>query len=289
MSSVALLKNFSKNQPIEKESQLKTYYDEKNKAAWLFMKGRPRPSFTPELLDGISAYFDTIEREMEESGGEKYDYLISGSDVEGVFNLGGDLDLFSHLIRQNDHDGLLEYAIKSIDLVYRNLTHLNSDLTTITLVQGDALGGGFESAISANVVVAERGVKMGLPEVLFNLFPGMGAFSILSRKIGYSAAEKMILSGNLYSSEQLFEMGVVDILADKGEGEIAVYKYIKNANRSFNTFKSMQKVKDICNQISYQELKDIAGVWTDSALKLTEKDLKMMTRLVRRQNNKVDA
>ena len=117
----------------------------------------------------------------------------------------------------------------------------------------------------------------------------MGAFSILSRKIGYSAAEKMILSGNLYSSEQLFEMGVVDILADKGEGEIAVYKYIKNANRAFNTFKSMQKVKDICNQISYQELKDIAGVWTDSALKLTEKDLKMMTRLVRRQNNKVDA
>jgi DSF synthase len=288
MSNVALLKNFPKNQPIEEEKQLKTYYDEKNKAAWLFMKGRPRPSFTPELLDDISSYFDTIEGEMVASGGEKYDFLISGSDVEGVFNLGGDLDLFSYLIRQNDREGLLEYAIKSIDLVYRNLTHLNSDLTTITLVQGDALGGGFESAISANVVVAERGVKMGLPEVLFNLFPGMGAFSILSRKIGYSAAEKMILSGNLYSSEQLFEMGVVDILADKGEGEIAVYKYIKSANRALNTYKSMQKVKDICNQISYQELQDIAGVWTDAALKLTEKDLRMMTRLVRRQNNKVD-
>lgn len=288
MSNVALLKSFTGHQPVEKEKQLKTYYDEKNKAAWLFMKGQPRPSFTPELLDGISAYFDTIEGEMAASNGEKYDYLISGSDVEGIFNLGGDLDLFSELIRQNDREGLLEYATKSIDLVYRNLTHLNSDLTTITLVQGDALGGGFESAISANVVVAERGVKMGLPEVLFNLFPGMGAFSILSRKIGYSAAEKMILSGNLYSSEQLFEMGVVDILAEKGEGEIAVYKYIKSANRALNTFKSMQKVKDICNQISYQELKDIAVVWTDSALKLTEKDLRMMTRLVRRQNTRVD-
>lgn len=294
MSNVAVLKNFAptqptqNEQPLSKEPQLKTFYDAKNKAAWLFMKGQPRPSFTPQLLDGISAYFDNIETEMAESNGEKYDYLISGSDVEGVFNLGGDLDLFCELIRQNDRDGLLEYAIKSIDLVYRNLTHLNSNLTTITLVQGDALGGGFESAISANVVVAERGVKMGLPEVLFNLFPGMGAFSILSRKIGYSAAEKMILSGKLYSAEQLFDMGVVDILAEKGDGEIAVYKYIKTANRAFNTYKSMQKVKDICNQVSYQELLDIAHVWTDAALQLSEKDLRMMSRLVRRQNSKVD-
>ena len=288
MSNVALLKNFTKTQPIEKdESQLKTYYDGKNKAAWLFMKGQPRPSFTPGLLDGISAYFDTIEKEMAESNGEKYDYLISGSDVEGVFNLGGDLDLFCDLIRQKDRDALLEYAIKSIDLIYRNLTHLNSDLTTITLVQGDALGGGFESAISANVVIAERGVKMGLPEVLFNLFPGMGAFSILSRKIGYAAAEKMILSGNVFTAEQLFDMGVVDILAERGEGELAIYRYMKTVSRSNITYNSIRKVKDICNQVSYQELEDIANVWADAALQITDKNLKMMARLVNRQNSRV--
>ncbi|NNF81948.1 MAG: enoyl-CoA hydratase, partial [Flavobacteriaceae bacterium] len=61
-----------------------------------------------------------------------------------------------------------------------------------------------------------------------------------------------------------------------------------SANRAFNTYKSMQKVKDICNQISYQELQDIAKVWTDAALQLSEKDLRMMSRLVRRQNNKMD-
>ncbi len=289
MSNVAVLKSITTNRPeISEESQLKTFYDSKNKAAWLYMKGAPRPSFTPNLLKGISDYFDSIVSEMNDTNGEKYDFLISGSEVEGVFNLGGDLDLFQSLIQQGDRDGLLDYAIKSIDLVYRNLTHLGTDLTTITLVQGDALGGGFESAISANVVVAERGVKMGLPEVLFNLFPGMGAYSILSRKIGYAAAERMILSGNLFTAEQLFDLGVVDILAEKGEGEIAVYRYIKTASRSQNTYKSMQKVKDICNQISYRELEDIAIVWTDAALKLSDKDLRMMGRLVRRQNSKVD-
>jgi DSF synthase len=49
----------------------------------------------------------------------------------------------------------------------------------------------------------------------------------------------------------------------------------------------MQKVKDICNTIHYQELLDITNIWVDAALKLTDKDLRMMTRLVTRQNAKL--
>jgi DSF synthase len=289
MSNLAFFNDVNNSEfEVPYQTQIKTYYDEKNKAGWLFMKGEPRPSFTPVLLKNISNYFDIIKTEMDNSNGEKYDYLISGSDVEGVFNLGGDLNLFLQYIKSRNRTGLVEYAKNSIDLVYRNFIHLDTALTTITLVQGDALGGGFESAISANVVIAERGVKMGLPETLFNLFPGMGAYSLLSRKIGGSAAEKMILSGQLFLAEELFDVGIVDILAEKGEGEIAVYNYIKSANRSPNTYNMMRKVKDICNQINYQELEDIAMIWVDAALKLKDKDLRMISRLVRRQNAKID-
>jgi DSF synthase len=269
-------------------SQLKTYYDSKNKIGWFLMKGAPRPSFTLRLLDDINDYLDRVKQEMVETNGEKYDYLVVGSDVEGIFNLGGDLELFRQYIGSGNRQGLLDYATKCIDILYQNMFHYNLDLTTISLIQGDALGGGFEAALSSNLIVAERGVKMGLPEVLFNLFPGMGAYSLLSRKIGFAAAEKMILSGCIFSAEQLFEMGVIDILAEKGEGELAVYRYIKNASRAKNTYKSMQKLRDICNQVSYQELADIATVWADSALSLTSKDLRMMERLVRRQNNKLE-
>ncbi|MFT6372395.1 MAG: DSF synthase [Cocleimonas sp.] len=289
MSNLAFFNDVNDSEfEVPCQTQIKTYYDEKNKAGWLFMKGEPRPSFTPVLLKNISNYFDIIKTEMDNSNGEKYDYLISGSDVEGVFNLGGDLNLFLQYIKSRNRTGLVEYAKNSIDLVYRNFIHLDTALTTITLVQGDALGGGFESAISANVVIAERGVKMGLPETLFNLFPGMGAYSLLSRKIGGRAAEKMILSGQLFLAEELFDVGIVDILAEKGEGEIAVYNYIKSANRSPNTYSMMRKVKDICNQINYQELEDIAMIWVDAALKLKDKDLRMISRLVRRQNAKID-
>ena len=267
--------------------QLRTHYDEKYRAGWFLMKASPRPCFSPELLNDLSIYLADIKQEMKQSQGEKYDFLIVGSDVEGVFNLGGDLNLFTSYIENRDRQGLLDYAIKCIDILYQNMFHFGLDLTTISLIQGDALGGGFEAALSSNVIIAERGVKMGLPEVLFNLFPGMGAYSLLSRKIGAAGAERMIMSGKLYSAEELYDMGVVDILAEENEGELAVYEYIKASNKYRNTYQSMRRVKDICNPVSYEELAKIAEVWADAALKISAKDIRMMSRLVKRQNSRV--
>jgi len=287
MSNIAVLNQSTLKQPENEQSgQLKTHYDSKFKLSWCLMKAHPRPCFTPGLLSEFSAYIQDIKEEMHDSKGEKYDYIVVGSDVEGIFNLGGDLDLFRYSIENGKREELYNYAIKCIDILHENINHLGCELTTIALVQGDALGGGFESALASNVVIAEKGVKMGLPEVLFNLFPGMGAYSLLARKVGTLMAEKIILSGKLYTSDEMYEMGVIDILADKGEGEVEVYKYIKSANRYSNSYSAIRKVRDICNKISYDELIDIAKIWTDAAFKLTEKDLKMMGRLVNRQNQR---
>jgi DSF synthase len=284
MSNVAVLDRSAYTKTEGKQVRhLRTHYDEKYRTSWCLMRSEPRPCFTRELLSEFHEYIRVVKEEMRESKNEKYDYIVVGSDVEGVFNLGGDLNLFRHYIESNNRDALFNYAIRCIDILHENINHLECDLTTIALVQGDALGGGFESALASNVVIAEKGVKMGLPEVLFNLFPGMGAYSLLSRRVGTSLAERIILSGKLYTSDELFEMGVIDILAEKGEGEMEVYKYIKAANRYSNSYGAIRKVRDICNNISYDELMDIAKIWTDAAFKLTDKDLKMMGRLVKRQ------
>jgi len=287
MSNVAVLdRSAYPRLVIDKSRHLKTHYDPKYKTSWCLMKSEPRPCFTNNLLSEFHEYIRVVKEEMRVSQGEKYDYIVVASDIEGVFNLGGDLSLFKNYIESNNRDGLFNYAIRCIDILHENINHLDCDLTTIALVQGDALGGGFESALASNVVIAEKGVKMGLPEVLFNLFPGMGAYSLLSRRIGTAQAERIILSGKLYTSDELYDMGVIDILAEKGEGEMEVYKYIKTANRHSNTFNSIRKVRDICNKISYDELIDIAKIWTDAAFKLTEKDLKMMARLTKRQEQR---
>ena len=284
MSNVAVL-NPSALSPVEegRSRHLKTHYDEKYRISWCLMQSEPRPCFTTQLLSEFHEYIRVVKEEMRESHGERYDYIVVGSDIDGVFNLGGDLSLFKEYIETNNRDALFSYAIRCIDILHENINHLDCDLTTIALVQGDALGGGFESALASNVVIAEKGVRMGLPEVLFNLFPGMGAYSLLSRRVGTSMAERIILSGRLYPAEELYEMGVIDILAEKGEGELEVYNYIKSANRYSNSYNAIRKVRDICNLVSYDELIDIAKIWTDAAFKLSEKDLKMMARLIKRQ------
>lgn len=284
LALVTKLQSATKQSSVENQySQLSVHYDEKYKAGWYYMHASPRPCFTAQLLEEINEYQNFVKSEMKTSLQDKYNYLILSSNIEGVFNLGGDLAVFQKLIQNRDKGSLLSYAIKCIDVLYNNIIHLGTELTTIALVQGDALGGGFEAALSSNLLIAEEGVKMGLPEVLFNLFPGMGAYTLLSRKVGQVKAEEIILSGRLYSAEELFELGIVDILAKKGEGEMEVYRYINSADRKANSYQAIRKVKDIYNPITYQELIDITKIWVDSALNINDKDLRMMDKLVIRQ------
>lgn len=286
MNNIALLDDNSfLTSNAQHSLQLNTHFDSKYKVSWCHMKGFPRPCFTPTLLNDFKDYTKTIKQEMVNSNSQKYDFIVIASDIDGVFNLGGDLNLFKNCIENSDRAGLLAYATSCIDVLYENMSHLQQDLTTISLVQGDALGGGFEAALASNLLIAEKGCKMGFPEVLFNLFPGMGAYSFLSRKIGGRKAEEMILGGKLFSAEELFAMGVVDILAEKGAGEIAVYDHIKSFKRQSNSYQAMRKVKDICNPVTYKELLDIVYIWVDAAFNLSSRDLKMMHRLINRQNS----
>src|SRR5262249_11115027 len=139
-------------------------------------------------------------------------------------------------------------------------------LITISLVQGDALGGGFEAALASDVIIAEEQAKLGLPEILFNLFPGMGAYSLLARRIGSRLAEEMILSGNLYSATKLQEMGLVDVVAPKGNGELAVFDYVQKVDKRRNGVAATYNARKNVFPVSYDELIRVTTVWVDAAL-----------------------
>jgi DSF synthase len=276
-----------KNQPTLEESftSLDIQHDHQNSLAWYYIQPYPRPCCTPALIDEIQQWYGHLTN--LENNMSPPQYIAIASKMSGVFNLGGDLKLFAQYIRSQNKEALLSYAMSCIDTLYLNHTGLGKNITTISLVQGDALGGGFEFALSSNVLIAERSAKMGMPEILFNLFPGMGAYSLLSRKIGSVLAEKMILGGKLYTAEEMYELGVVDLLAEDGEGEKAVLEYIKKQNRASNGYKAFQQAKRHCNPVTYEELKNIAAIWADAALNLSDKDLRMMERLVARQSLKI--
>lgn len=283
--------DFHKNS-ISNYQQIDTRFDGEFGVMWSIMKAEPRPCYTTTCLNELlhhQTYLQNSNGQIVSNGQvEQVNYFVLASSVEGVFCLGGDLSLFKELILARDREHLVAYGKLCIDNLWLFYSS-QAPITTISLVQGQAMGGGFESALSSHVLIAEKSALMGLPEVLFNLFPGMGALSHLSRKIGMPLAEKMVRSGKIYTGEELYQMGVVDVLAEDGQGEYALNNWIKKNHRSLNSFQAINRAKQRVNPLTLSELNDIVEIWADAALRLDERNLKVMERLVRAQNTKVSA
>lgn len=288
MNAIAEVRSFVRTE----FQQIETRFDSEFGVLWGFMNPKPRATFNAELLNEAREFAESLAI----SGGtywcegkeHKINYVIEASKVPGVYNLGGDLALFREAIAKQDRETLLEYGRACIDNVYAWHSNFDLPLTTIALVQGDALGGGFESALSATVLVAEESARMGFPEILFNLFPGMGAYSLLSRKVGRRIAEEVITSGNMYTAKQLHNLGIVDVLAPDGAGEAVIYGYIRKHAKSENGRRALETVRREVDPLTREELLRIVRVWADAALRLTERDLRLMERLVRAQNRNAD-
>ena len=88
----------------------------------------------------------------------------------------------------------------------------------------------------------------------------------------------------MYTGRQLYDMGVVDVLAPDDCGEAAVYSFIKKHSRASNGRRALEMVRREIEPVTYEELMRVAAIWSDAALRLTERDMRMMERLVRAQN-----
>jgi DSF synthase len=263
--------------------------DRGRNAMWLRWSPSPRPNFNPGLLQDLERYCHFLSQSEAriECHGEETElrYSVLASRTPGVFNLGGDLHLFSRLIHSQDHEALRTYGRACINVLFRNYVSYNLPLTTISLIQGECLGGGFEAALSSDVLIAERSARFGFPEILFNLFPGMGAYSFLERKIGRRKTEELIAGGKIYSADDMLDLGIVDIVTDDGKGEIEVSAYIDARRRNRNGLVGLASARRCVQKLHFEELNEVLETWVDTALRLSPRDLKLMQRLVGRQND----
>ena len=264
-------------------SQFTTRYDPETSTIWCWMHPEPRPCMNGTLIDELVQLQQQITNTYKNQDSNSiwpFRHLILASKVPGIYNLGGDLGLIRDFIVNNKEDKLRDYAYKATNLIHRNINNLDLPITMISLVQGQALGAGLEAALSCDVIIAERSSKLGFPEILFNMFPGMGAYNLLARRIGSALAERIILSGKTYTAEELFDMGVIDVVAEDGEGEQAVEEYLKSHNQSHNTIRAMKNIRQIVHPVSQKELFEIADIWLEAAMKLSKKDLSKMERIL---------
>jgi len=214
-------------------------------------------------------------------------HFVMASDVPNVFNFGGDLSLFVLLVRARDLDSLKLYARRCVDLVWWLENAAQIGVHTTALVQGDTLGGGLESALLHHNVIFERSAQAGFPEVLFNLFPGMGAWHLAIRKGGMVVATDMILSGQIYTADQLQRRGLVDLVVEDREGEVALEKMVRSVSPRLRGTLAALQARRVAAPITYESLQTVVDLWAVTALTLTDRDLRLMERLARAQVRKV--
>jgi DSF synthase len=253
---------------------------------WCWMCPLGKPIVTNKLLMDLKAMHRSMPSILDGRAANPIQYYVFASRSRGTYSLGGDLRFFAESVRTGNRAAIHAYAHRCIDVVWQHVTSFGRPLVTVALVQGDALGGGFETALSCDVIVAEKSAKMGLPEVLFNLFPGMGAYSFLTRRIGPVEAHRLVTSGTVYTAEQLHHLGIVDVLVEDGEGLYGVRDYVNYNKRRFNAHRASFQARKRVNPITEAELRDIVDIWVDAVFQLTETDLKRMARLINAQDRR---
>ncbi|WP_373473500.1 crotonase/enoyl-CoA hydratase family protein [Sphingorhabdus lacus] len=265
-------------------------HDKEDRIFWCFMDQTGRPSYTYSLGAEIQQVQDWIANNhtMPANGGpDDLRYFVCGSKTPGIYNLGGDLRHFAECIRNRDLAAMRTYAETCVRMQYANANSFGAPIITMALVQGDALGGGFEHALAFDILVAERSARMGLPEIIFNLFPGMGAYSFLLRRVGRKVAENFILEGKIHTAEELHELGIVDILVEDGQGEAAIIDYCQRGQARFAAERAVYLARRVASPVELEELLRITNIWAETAMTLSEADVRKMERLADAQERRI--
>ncbi|KAA1246371.1 crotonase/enoyl-CoA hydratase family protein [Aquimarina sp. RZ0] len=260
------------------------YYKEEELLFWK-IKDTGMPNFClrgltefSEFCMWITAYFSHPDRPLK--------FIVSGSEHKDIYNMGGDLAFFLESIRTNNVQQLKTYAYLCIDAIYNMYTSFGLPVITIALTEGNAYGGGFECALAHDFIVSNDNVQFGLPENKFNLFPGMGAYSLLYRKLNTIDADAIIRSGKIYTSRYLESLGLIEKIAVKDSTMLVLHKFIREINERFNFEYHHIQCKKLIHPLSKHELLKITDVWLEACMKISQFDLRKMEILSKAQSRK---
>ncbi|MCY1698914.1 crotonase/enoyl-CoA hydratase family protein [Lelliottia sp. SL45] len=263
----------------ERFTQLAGYYEEERRTVWMLLRAQPRPCFNHALIEEIMNMSWLVRQ-----SGFAVDFWVTGSLVPDMYNTGGDLRFFVKCIQNGRREALRAYARACVDCVHAASRGFDTGAITLAMVEGSALGGGFEAALAHHFVLAQRDARLGFPEIAFNLFPGMGGYSLVARRAGMKLAEELIYRGESHTAEWHEQFGLVDVLFEPGQGYVSTRTFIDTLQPKLNGVRAMLRARQRVLRLPRSELMDITEDWVDAAFCLESKDIAYMERLVMLQN-----
>ena len=162
-----------------------------------------RNAFTTEMAEQLKDICQSI-------GNSDTRAVLLGSSDSKAFCAGADL---------KERNNMTESEWKEQHHLFRNMFNAIQDMKqpVIAVVDGYAVGGGFEMILNCDMIVAARTAIFGLPEVTRGIMPGGGGTRLLPKRIGVHRAKEWICTGRLVSAEEADRAGLLNILAEPSE------------------------------------------------------------------------
>jgi len=257
-------------------------------ALWITLGRDPATglqNFTPELVQEFRNLVGELHDSRKQQPMPNY-VVVQSADAE-YFSMGGDLRFFRDCIQRRDAATLRDYSMRCLDLLLSWNGKLKDTTTSIALVQGRALGGGFEMALSTDYLIAEEHSSFGFPEIMFGLFPCTGAMGLLASRIGPRQAERMMTNKKVYGAAELYDMGLVDELCPTGQGELAVERFVANHASRMKARLKVQQSRFRHESLAHDEGVRVVEDWVETAMCLSPEELRSMEMLILMQQREV--
>ena len=200
------------------------------------------------LSSQVTSELDQVFGELKDDG--SVGAVILTGQGSRAFMAGADIKEFPQKMNAGKEEKLER------NLNVHTILNKISDLPkpTIALLNGLALGGGCELALTCDIRIAEEHVKIGLPEIKLGLFPGGGGTQRLPRLIGASKAKELMFTGEPLSAREACEIGLVNKVVPSREGLAAARKMAEKM--ASHSAESLRRIKYAVNEGEKQTIED---------------------------------
>ncbi len=167
-------------------------------------------SLTLEELERFVAALDELRRDAHA--------LILYSALNSGFCAGADLRELHQWIQEYGQEEVSTHAREYLKRIHRVMNTLDSlPLTTIAAVHGVTFGGGFELALTCDLIIADKMARFCFPELRLGLIPGYGGIPRLKRDLGNAVVRDLLLTGRSFNTTKAQQIGLLSQVVGEGE------------------------------------------------------------------------
>lgn len=188
--------------------------------------------------------------------------LIIYSTLKPGFSAGADLrELYEYSQRVEEREaarGVREF----LERIHAVMNAIDAaPLTTIAAVHGVTFGGGFELALTCDIIIADRTARFCFPELRLGLIPGFGGIPRLKRDVGNAVVRDLLLTGRSFNVMKAQQIGLVGQIAAEGE-VLRVARATASQMAKFDR-PTVLAAKQFIKPVPYDELRQEIDIFCD--------------------------